>query len=61
MSGMETRHGSEGSFKGVFGMVFSSARCDKKTFLVDVVLGLMGMGICFGSVHSSLWFTFGES
>ena len=58
MSGVETRRCFEGSFLGVYGMVFYSARCGEKTFLVVSVVGLMVTGICFGIVLFLHWSTF---
>ena len=54
MSGVETRRCLEGSFLGVYGMVFSSARGGEKTFLVVSVVGLMETGICFWDCDGSL-------
>ena len=60
MSGVETRRCLEGSFLGVYGMVFYSARCGEKTFLVVSVVGLMATGICFGIVLFLHWSIFAK-
>ena len=48
-----------GILSGVFGMVFSLARCKGITFHVASVEDLMGMVICAGNVPIPLWLLFG--
>ena len=53
MSGVETKRCLEGSFLGVYEMVFYSARCG-----VVFVVGMMATGICFGIVLFLHWSKF---